>query len=127
MKAASFTTRIGWTDAVAARYAVGINGPMKLILTKVDSVAGASMFKLCYNYGSDSLPIVEFNPDSEFLRHANPSHRSYEGYSDIQRTRTFNELPPQLKVAIGEFERFVGAPVVAISVGPEREQTIIRD
>jgi adenylosuccinate synthase len=113
--------RTGWTDAVSAKYARGINGP-HFILTKVDSLAGADEFKICYSYGGET----EFKKDHSFLKNAKPVYKTYKGYGSICNIREFEKLPESLKEAIADFEDFTGGKVAVVSVGPEREQTIVR-
>lgn len=124
--------RIGWTDAVAAKYAVAINGP-KIVLTKVDALAGAKGFRICYEYTSSlnnrSFSYREFNRDCGFLRRVLPVYAGsslYEGYSDISGEKDYYKLPPSLRKAIGDFESFTGGEVVIVSVGADREKTIVK-
>ena len=115
--------RIGWTDAVAAKYAVGINGPL-MVLTKPDSISGIKEFKLCFGYEN----MDDFSKDETFLREANPIYQSYNGYNDyeLNEARSYNALPNSLKRAIRDFEKFTSGRVVVISVGADREETIVR-
>ena len=119
--------RIGWTDAIAARYAAGINGPL-FILTKVDTLAGAKEFSVCYGYkNSKTLDDIEhFTPDSELLRNFEPKLKNYEGYGDLGDIREYEKLPKMLKESISDFENFTGGKVVMVSVGPEQDQVIVR-
>ena len=117
--------RTGWTDAVAARYAVGINGPL-MILTKPDCVANIDEFKICYGYESDSGSTIDFSRDEEFLRAQRPIYSIYQGYGDISSVREYDDLPNGLIESINDFERFTEGRVVAVSVGADREETIIR-
>ena len=118
--------RPGWTDAVAARYASGINGPMKLVLTKVDCLAGINEFKICYGYRTPSGGRSEdFVRDAGFLRSVTPEYRTYRGYGDIRDARSVADLPEDLQQAIREFGEFARSPIGAISIGPEANQTII--
>jgi len=117
--------RTGWVDAVAAKYAVGINGPL-MILTKPDTLAGADNFKICYEYRSESLTGTEFSRDERFLRGVTPEYKAYAGYGDISKVRRNSDLPASLLDAIGDFEQFTGGRVVAVSVGADREETIVR-
>ncbi|MBI2105341.1 adenylosuccinate synthetase [Candidatus Woesearchaeota archaeon] len=113
--------RIGWTDAAAARYAVGINGSL-MILTKPDSLSIADEFKISYGYKNN----FSFSKDEDLLRNTKPNYKSYEGYGDISGIRSYFELPGSLKNAIKDFEKFTGGRVASISVGPDREETIVR-
>jgi len=117
--------RTGWTDAVAAKYATQINAPMKLILTKADCLAGVNRFSICYEYQNGNQ-TTNFRPDEKFLRGAKPRLTTYRGYGNIQDLTAYDKLPNGLKGAIEHFETFVGAEVAAVSVGPERDQTIVR-
>ncbi len=122
--------RVGWTDAVLGKYAVGINGPMKLILTKVDSLLGMPHFNVCYDYRSvrDSkrFSTYDFSKDADFLRDVRPRYKSYQGYSEIGDAKNYDELPSSLKDAIEDYEKFVGAEAAIVSVGADRNQTIVR-
>ena len=118
--------RIGWTDAVAAKYAVRVNGPMKLILTKADALENND-FNICYNYiMSDGSSTQKFVNDSEVLRKVIPEYKIYKGYSDIRGETQFEKLPSSLTQSIIDFEKFVGAEVSIVSTGPEMIQTALR-
>ena len=119
--------RIGWTDGIAARYAVGINGPQKIILTKADAISGADEFNIAYGYKNNSGAQMEFTRDSDVLRNAKPDYKTYEGYQSIYGETNLNSLPKSLIKSIEDFENFVGAQVAIISTGPEQRHTIIRN
>ncbi len=118
--------RTGWADAVAGKYGVGINGQL-MILTKVDSISGMKNFKICFGYETPSGASEDFSKDESFLRNAKPIYREYDGYGDISNYKEFSKLPESLKAAIGDFEKFTGGKVAIISVGAERDQTIVVD
>ena len=117
--------RIGWTDAVALKYAVGINGPL-MILTKADCYSDKGDFEVCYGYDTPNGPTSEFRTDEDFLRSVKPQNKVYEGYGNIGDVRNFNDLPKSLRESIGDLEKFTGGNVAMVSVGAERDATIIR-
>lgn len=117
--------RIGWTDAIAAKYSIGINGPL-MIFTKADSLAGANKFNLCLGYKTDGEIFRDFAKDEKFLKSVSPEYRTYEGYGDISSIRSYEKLPLSLKQAIEDFEIFTGGKAVIVSVGADREETIVR-
>lgn len=118
--------RIGWTDAVAARYAVGINGP-KMILMKPDCLAGMDEFCISYGYINDDNSVeTEFNRDSDFLERTEPELKGYAGYGNISSIKNYQKLPATLRLAVEDFERFTGGQVVAISNGKEPEKVILK-
>jgi adenylosuccinate synthase len=120
--------RTGWTDAVAAKYAVGINGPL-FVLTKPDSIFGCDEFSINYGYSINDKLFDTFDKDCSFLKMAQPVLKSYPGYDSIADVKDYAELrriAPSLTQSIADFEKFTGGRVVMISNGAEREQTIIR-
>ena len=117
--------RIGWTDAVAARYAVGINGPL-MILTKPDSISGIDLFKLCYGYRNGDVTTEVFSRNERSLREVEPVFKTYDGYGDIRGVKNYNELPDSLQQAIKDFEIFTGGRAVIVSTGNNRDDTILR-
>jgi len=117
--------RIGWTDAAAARYAVGINGPF-FILTKPDSLARIKEFKIGYGYRINGETTETFSRNEGFLRGVVPVYRTYPGYGEISDVRDYDRLPSALRNPVEEFEAFTGGKAVIISVGEDREQNILR-
>ncbi len=113
--------RTGWTDAVAARYAVGINGPL-MVLTKADCLSDTGDFNLCFGYQN----TLDFSRDAGVLGKANPFFKRYDGYSEISSARDYCDLPKSLKTAIGDLEVFTRGKVLVVSVGAERDETIVR-
>jgi adenylosuccinate synthase len=117
--------RTGWTDAVMAKYAVGINGPL-FIITKPDCLSEADEFKIAYGYETYNGVVDTFSRSENILRTAVPRYMTYKGYGDISDVRSYENLPETLKKAINDFEHLTKGKVAIISVGAEREETIIR-
>jgi adenylosuccinate synthase len=117
--------RTGWTDAVVARYAVGINGPL-MILTKSDALSGVESFGISYRYKDGDNTLENFPRDEKSLKRITPEYKSYKGYGDIRGVRDYEGLPDGLRRSIRDFESFTGGRVAVVSVGPDREETIVR-
>lgn len=117
--------RIGWTDGFSGRYAANINRSV-LVLTKPDALAGMKQFRLCFGYDKGGQVTTDFDRDDAALRQVTPFYQTYEGYGDIRDVRTYEALPKSLTLAIEDFERFTDARVGLVSVGPEREHTIVK-
>ena len=117
--------RTGWTDAVAVKYAVGINGPL-LVLTKPDSLSGVGEFKLCFGYRIGTKLETHFSRDDFVLRSVTPKYHTYEGYGDISSARSYDRLPNSLRDSIRDLEKFSGGRVAIVSVGQDREEIIVR-
>lgn len=119
--------RVGWLDLVALKYAAMISGATELCITLLDVLAGESELKLATGYESPNGKTSRFIADACTLSEATPIYETMPGFSqDITGVRTFDELPAQAQAYVERIEEFVGVRVGIISVGPDREQTIIR-
>ncbi len=120
--------RVGWLDLVALKYAAMISGATELCITLLDVLSGEDELKLAVAYDMPDGRTDRFVADGYALADAKPVYETMAGFSqEITGARTFDELPDQAKAYIERIEAFVGVPVGMISVGPDREQTILRD
>lgn len=119
--------RCGWLDGVSADYAVYMNGVTDVCLTKVDVLDTFKTIKVCTGYMIDGEYVTHL-PDTALQEKAKPVYKEYEGWmEDTTHCRTWSSLPEKLKAFILDIEKLIGAPVTIISVGPERDQLIIRE
>jgi adenylosuccinate synthase len=119
--------RVGWFDAVGLRYAVMINGISELALTKLDILTGLETVRICTAYSYRGLRLDDFPQDSEMLARCEPIYEDIPGWSeDVRAARSFAELPSQARGYIARIEDLAGVPVTMASVGPERDQLIMR-
>lgn len=120
--------RIGWLDLVMLKYAAMISGATELCITLLDVLSGEDELKLAIAYDMPDGRTERFSADGYALADAKPVYETMPGFSqDITGARTFDELPDEAKAYIKRIEEFVGVRVGIVSVGPDREQTIIRD
>lgn len=113
--------RVGWTDLMALKYAVGINGP-DLILTKPDVLQGARNFSLGIGYSG----LQTFSRDSCALGKAEPVYKHFEGFDyDISGITDAHDLPQGLIEAMAFTENFTGGKIRVVSLGPDRNKTIV--
>ena len=119
--------RVGWLDLVALKYAAMISGATELCVTLLDVLSGEDELKLAIAYDMPDGKTDRFVADGYALAYAKPIYETMRGFSqDITGVRTFDELPDEAKAYIKRIEEFVGVRVGIVSVGPDREQTIIR-
>jgi adenylosuccinate synthase len=117
--------RCGWFDAVAARYAVAVSGITELALTNLDVLTGLDPLPIAVAYELAGERIVDF-PAFD-IEAARPVYQELGGFQgDITGVRHFADLPQNARAYIEAVEERVGLPVRTISVGPEREQVILR-
>jgi adenylosuccinate synthase len=119
--------RCGWLDAVACRYVSELNGFDSLAITKLDVLSGQKVLKVCVAYEHDGKRIDRFPSDIGALGRCKPVYEEHKGWNeDVTGARKFEELPKAAQAYVSEVERLLGAPARMVSVGPERDQVIIR-
>lgn len=120
--------RCGWFDAVVVKYSARINGMTGLALMLLDVLSEFETVKLCDQYDCGGEKIEHFPARLELVESCEPVYRELPGWKcDISNCRTYDELPEAAKNYIKAIEETTGVPVVIISVGPRRDQTIIRE
>jgi adenylosuccinate synthase len=119
--------RCGWFDAVVVRYSARINGTTGLCLMLLDVLGGFDTIKLCLQYDHFGEKIVDFPARLEVIGECKPVYKEMPGWKrDISGCSTYEELPAEAKDYIRAIEDATGVPVKIVSVGPRRDQTIVR-
>jgi adenylosuccinate synthase len=119
--------RCGWFDAVAAQYAIRLNGLTSLALTKLDVLDSFGEIKFCtkYRYGGNYLH--HFPADLKILEECEPVLETIKGWQEpIGHCKKFEELPQNAQEYVKVIEKICNVKVAYISVGVEREQIILR-
>ncbi len=117
--------RCGWLDLPALKYAIMINGVTKLLMTKADVLSGFGSIKICTSYFVDGKECREIPVDTASV--VEPIYTELPGWTEnISGIRTFDALPEPLRGFIGFVEKETSVPVVMVSVGPDRKETILR-
>lgn len=124
--------RCGWLDLVALRYAVMINGATHLIMMKSDVLDGFDTIKVCTAYRMPDGSVTTDFPfsvgnNAEGAGIAEPIYEELPGWRTVlSSARSEEELPEAFRNYVAYIEQKLGVPVAVISVGPDREETIIR-
>ncbi len=117
--------RCGWLDLVALKYSVMINGVTELLMMKGDVLNDFDEIKVCTSYIIDGEETVEF--PFENGAEITPVYQSFKGWnSDITTIRHYDDFPAEFKAYVEFIEAQTGVKIGIVSVGPDREQTIIR-
>lgn len=118
--------RCGWLDLPALKYAVMINGVTDLIMTKADILSHFERFKVAVAYHTEQGKELECLPYS-LEEKIEPVYKEFPGWNcDIAEISNESDFPPEFKTYIQFIENQVGAHITIISVGPNRNSTIIR-
>jgi adenylosuccinate synthase len=119
--------RCGWFDSVVVKYSARINGATALSLMLVDVLDELDEIKICYAYSIDGQETTDFPARLDLIDKAKPVYKTVQGWkTDISTCKTYEELPSACKEYVKTIEELVEAPIRIISVGPGRNQTIIR-
>ncbi len=117
--------RVGWLDAVVLRYAVRVNGLAGLALTRLDVLDGLDSLKIATAYESEGGVTQQFPDTDGELRAVQPVYETLPGWKEpIGAIRKREDLPQAARRYLDRIEEVVGVPVVLVSVGRERSNTI---
>jgi adenylosuccinate synthase len=119
--------RCGWLDMVLVRQAVRVSGITGIALTKLDVLTGIEKLKICTGYRMEQEEFTESVPANlRLLNRCRPVYEEMEGWSeDIRGTRRIEDLPANTRRYIKRLEELSGVGMVLVSVGPDRDETII--
>jgi len=118
--------RCGWIDLVALRYSIMINGATKLIMMKSDVLDTFDSIKACVAYKINGKEVTKF-PFEVADVEVEPVYAEIDGWkTDMTKMKSENEFPEEFNAYLTFLEEELNVPIVIVSVGPDREQTISR-
>lgn len=119
--------RCGWIDLVALRYAIMVNGVTDLIMMKSDVLDGFDTIKACVAYEQNGETIDYFPYSVEGANAVKPVYTELPGWKcPLSDMKSEDEFPEEFNQYITFLEEELGTPISIVSVGPDREQTIVR-
>jgi adenylosuccinate synthase len=118
--------RCGWLDAVVLRDAARLNGLTGLAITKLDVLTSVDPVKICVAYDLDGERRETIPATIQELDRCRPVYEDLPGWQqDIRGVRRFQDLPAATRDYLQRLEKLVGVPIQIVSVGPDREETIV--
>ena len=118
--------RCGWLDIPALRLAVRTSGMTGLAVTKLDVLTGVQPIKLCVAYRLRGETLDELPLDLDDLAEAEPVYETVDGWTeDTRGVRDLESLPQAARRYLSRIEDLLGIPMVLVSVGPNRAETIV--
>jgi adenylosuccinate synthase len=119
--------RVGWFDAVATRYGCALQGATEVALTNLDVLGYLAEIPIAVGYRLDGRVTNEF-PITSRLMKAQPVFDTMPGWqSDIRSIREYHRLPSATRRYVERIEEVIGTPVNLISVGPDRDQILVKE
>ena len=120
--------RTGFLDLPALKYSIQINSISYLCLTLLDVLDTFDRIKVCTHYDYKGTLIDTLPASDRVLRECKPVYATLDGWKqDISGVTTYDELPENAKKYVEFIEKEVNVPIVIVSTGPDKNQTIIRE
>jgi adenylosuccinate synthase len=118
--------RVGWFDAVMARYAAEINGIDTIAITKLDVLDTLPVIKVCVGYKRGDV-VLDYPPATvAVLSKVEPIYEELPGWqTPTGGVRNFGDLPKEAQAYASRISQLIGARLAMVAVGPDREQTIV--
>jgi adenylosuccinate synthase len=118
--------RCGWFDAVAVRYTARLSGVDALAVMLLDVLSKLPELKICTAYEVNSRRVTQFPSHVDDLRVAKPIFETLPGWEEeITEARQMSDLPENARKYLKRLSEIIGRPVEVVSIGPDREQTIM--
>ena len=118
--------RCGWIDIPALKYAIAINGVTKLMMMKADVLSNLENIQVCthYEYNGELIDYLPFDASEETIK---PIYKQLAAWTeDLTQLSSLVHAPSQLIDYIDFLEKELETPIVVVSVGPDRTQTLNR-
>ena len=118
--------RCGWLDLVALKYACKVNGVTKLMMMKTDVLSGFDKVLVCtkYKYRGEEIKNLPYNLSDDTLE---PIYEEFSGWTeDLRELDSSDQFPENLNKYINFLEKELNIPIVIVSVGPDRKETLFR-
>ena len=121
--------RCGWYDAVAVRFSVRLAGYSGIALTKLDVLDGFQRIRVARSYRDpvDGREWSTVPASTSVYERLEPVYEDLDGWrTDTTACRSWSELPDAARAYVERLEALAGVPISHVSVGPERDQMIVR-
>ena len=118
--------RCGWLDLVIVRMACRINGLSSLAITRLDILDKLEALKICTHYTRNGQQVDHFPTDLHILEECEPVYETFPGWmSDTTGIRRYADLPDNARRYLDRIVEFTRTPLLLVSVGPDRDETIV--
>ena len=119
--------RVGWFDAVAAKYSSLINGYTSAVLTRLDVLDGFESVRICTQYITEDGEVTDDFPGGvAALDKARPVFEEMPGWdTPTASVRRYEDLPREARDYVERIQELIGCPIDVISTGPHRDETVM--
>ncbi len=117
--------RCGWLDLVMLKYSTRLNGFTSLAITKLDVLSGLEKIRVAVKYIKEEKE-VNYPLTIDQLEKCDVGYEEFDGFEITGKEKTYNDLHENAKKYLEYVEEYLGVPISLISIGPDRDQTIIK-
>lgn len=116
--------RCGWLDLIAVKQSICLNGVQELAITKLDVLTGLKEIKICIGYQYNGKKMEFLPVETDMFNKCRPIYETLPGWEE-ELQADWNSLPKAAKDYLDYINQFTGVSLSIISIGPNREQTIL--
>ncbi len=118
--------RCGWLDMLALKHAIQLSSVSGLCITKLDIFDGLETIKICTGYDLNGEVLTRLPDDIDLIANCKPAYQEFPGWKESTAHITrLDELPENARHFVAAVEKLAGVPVVMVSTGPDRKDTIV--
>ena len=118
--------RTGWLDACVVKYAGQLSGTDYMAVTRLDILDSFDEIKMCTAYRVNGKIIDEIPASLKILAQVEPVYETFDGWkTDISKIRRYEDLPANARRYLERMAEVTGIALGIVSVGPNRDQTIV--
>ena len=118
--------RCGWLDAFMLHYSARLNSIDYLAITRLDILDQMPKLKMCVGYKIGDELLKRIPASLNVLAEVTPVYEEFDGWmTDISGIREYDKLPENAKKYLARLSEVAGVELGIVSVGPNREQTIV--
>ena len=119
--------RCGWLDTVVLREAAIVNGFGSIAVNKLDVLSGLPQIPLATAWRIDGKLTHDFPMTLDEVSRAEAVYETFPGWSEpLRELRRYEDLPGDARRYLERIEALVEVPIDVISIGPGRDETIVR-
>ena len=125
--------RVGWLDAVSTKYAVRINGVTSIFLTKIDVLSGIDPLKICTKYLCQGEELQTPPASLKKWENCEPMYIELDGWENMSTEdwkqvskQGYHTMPKNAQKYVEKIEEVLGSQIKVVSIGPGREETVIK-
>ena len=118
--------RCGWLDLVLLKHSCRLNSINGLIVTRLDVISGFDRLKVCTGYKLHGETLTYVPTETSEFAQVEPIYTELPGWhEDLRNVRAISDLPDTARNYLNFMEDFTGVPTAILSIGPDREETIV--